>query len=146
MCFAENARPPIPELAENLGAHADLVLSSADGSQFMAHRALPRDGARAGVLILPDVRGLHDYYRALAQRFAEHGLAAIAIDYFGRTAGVGRRGDDFDYMAHRERVSSDHIAADAAAAIANLRESGIGAIVTVGFCFGGGQSWRQSAL
>ena len=33
-------------------------------------------------------------------RFAEHGVDAIAIDYFGRTAGIGDRGPDFDYRPH----------------------------------------------
>ena len=39
--------------------------------------------------ILPDVRGLHPYYEELALRFAEHGIDALAIDWFGRTAGAG---------------------------------------------------------
>ena len=39
-------------------------------------------------MILPDVRGLYRFYEELALRFAERGHAAIAFDYFGRTAGV----------------------------------------------------------
>ena len=50
-------------------------------------------------MILPDVRGLHPYYEELALRFAEHGIDALAIDYFGRTAGLGPRDPDFDYAA-----------------------------------------------
>ncbi len=51
-------------------------------------------------MVLPDVRGLHPFYEELALRFAEAGVDAIAIDYFGRTAGVGKRGADFEYMPH----------------------------------------------
>jgi dienelactone hydrolase len=46
--------------------------------------------ASAQVLILPDIRGLHQFYKDLALRFAEIGIAAIAMDYFGRTAGMAR--------------------------------------------------------
>ena len=48
------------------------------------------------MLILPDVRGLFTFYEELALRFAEAGVAALAIDYFGRTAGTAARGADFD--------------------------------------------------
>ena len=46
-------------------------------------------------MILPDVRGLYRFYEELALRFAERGYAAVAIDYFGRTAGVGKRDEEF---------------------------------------------------
>ena len=49
------------------------------------------------MVVLPDVRGLHPYYVELAERFAEAGIPAVAIDYFGRTAGVEpTRGDEFE--------------------------------------------------
>ena len=46
------------------------------------------------MVILPDVRGVHAYYEALAQRFAEARFGAIVVDYYGRTAGVGDRDDE----------------------------------------------------
>ena len=52
------------------------------------------------MLVLPDVRGLFRYYEELALRFAEAGIEALAIDYFGRTAGLGARTAEFDYMPH----------------------------------------------
>ena len=45
-----------------------------------------------GVVILPDVRGLYRFYEELALRFAERGIGAVAFDYFGRTAGIAKRG------------------------------------------------------
>ena len=80
-----------------------LTLTAADGTEFSAAFAAPEGTARVGVVVLPDVRGLHPYYVALAERFAETGAAAVAIDWFGRTAGVcgepGIRGEDFDFQA-----------------------------------------------
>ena len=42
-----------------------------------------------GIVVLPDVRGLHPFFEELALRFAEAGVQAVAIDYFSRTAGTG---------------------------------------------------------
>jgi carboxymethylenebutenolidase len=72
-------------------SHDDLVLEAADGNRFAAFEATPDEPNGIGVVILPDVRGLYRFYEELALRFAERGYLAIAIDWFGRTAGVGKR-------------------------------------------------------
>jgi carboxymethylenebutenolidase len=99
-------------------------------------------------VILPDVRGLHEFYRDLAVRFAEVGVHATAIDYFGRTAGVGPRDDEFDYMPHVLKTTPDTIALDVARAVAHVRSPGGGSarsVFSVGFCFGGRNSFNQAA-
>ena len=58
-----------------------------DGNSFAAF-ARADEPAEVGVVILPDVRGLYRFYEELALRFAERGIAAVAFDYFGRTAGA----------------------------------------------------------
>jgi len=101
------------------------------------------------MVVMPDVRGLHQFYKELAQRFAEAGIDAVAIDYFGRTAGIGDRSEGFEYMPHVEKTTQENIAADVAAAMAHLKSKDGGAVksvFTVGFCFGGSSSWNQSAL
>ena len=96
-------------------------------------------------MILPDVRGLYRFYEELALRFAERGHAAIAIDYFGRTAGVEKRDDDFEYMPHVLETTVEGVQADVAAAVARLRSDGATAVFSVGFCFGGRNSWLAAA-
>jgi carboxymethylenebutenolidase len=148
MCYDSGARPPIPPIAGAALDGQDLTLTSGDGTRFAAYVARAVQPAGTGVVILPDVRGLHTFYIELAQRFAEHGSHAIAIDYFGRTAGASRRGDDFDYMPHVQQIRPDHVRQEVAAALAHLREPEGGAALsffTVGFCFGGGYSWLQAA-
>jgi carboxymethylenebutenolidase len=147
MCFDFDARPPevpaelaLPPLAGGAGAEL-LELRSADGTPFSVALAESPQGGDPGVVILPDVRGLFPFYVELAERFAQAGHPAIAIDYFGRTAGLGPRGEDFEYMPHVQQTTAEQIQADAAAALATLRErTGVRAAVTVGFCFGGRQS------
>ena len=97
MCFDHDSRPPIAPIAGGALDSMPLVLTAADRNRFAAFRARASEPSGAGVVILPDVRGLHPYYEELALRFAEHGIDALALDWFGRTAGPEPRGDDFDY-------------------------------------------------
>ena len=145
MCFDLDSSPPIPPLSGAAVSHRDLELVAADGNRFSAFEAVPDEAPSAGVVILPDVRGLYRFYEELALRFAERGYAAVAFDYFGRTAGTGKRGDDFEYMPHVQQTTGEGVQADVAACAAHLRESGIGSIFTVGFCFGGRNSWLAAA-
>lgn len=145
MCFDTDSTPPIPVIAGAAVSHDDLVLSSGDGTQFGAFLATPEEPGATGVVILSDVRGLYRFYEELALRFAERGHTALAIDYFGRTAGVEKRDDDFEYMPHVEQTTVAGIQADVGAAVARLRADGATAIFTVGFCFGGRNSWLSAA-
>jgi carboxymethylenebutenolidase len=145
MCFDSDSLPPIPVLSGAAVSHDDLVLEADDGNRLAAFSAVPDEPSGAGIVILPDVRGLYRFYEELALRFAERGHAAIAIDYFGRTAGVDRRDDDFEYMPHVDQTTSEGVQADFAAAVARLRGDGATAIFTVGFCFGGRHSWLAAA-
>src|SRR5690349_8115127 len=100
MCFDLDSFPPVAVIAGAAVSHDDLELEASDGNRFAAFLATPDEPAEVGVVVLPDVRGLYRFYEELALRFAERGYLAIAIDYFGRTAGVAKRGDDWDYMTH----------------------------------------------
>jgi carboxymethylenebutenolidase len=150
VCYEPTARPPLPPIAGGapFAGSEELVLEAADGNRFSAFSARAGDPQVPGVVILPDVRGLHPFYRDLAVRFAEAGAHATAIDYFGRTAGLAERGDEFDFMQHVAETSPDTVAQDVAAAIAHVRSDPGGAaaaVYTVGFCFGGRHSFNQAA-
>ncbi len=146
MCFDYDAHPPelpadlrLPPLAG--GAPSDRIeVTSSDGTLVSAYLAEARaDGsAHARVLIFPDVRGLYPFYEELADRFAQAGHPAVAVDYFGRTAGLGPRDDTFEYMPHVMQTKLEQVEQDGAAALAALEERvGPGPRATVGFCFGG---------
>jgi carboxymethylenebutenolidase len=145
MCFDTDSAPPIPVISGAAVSHDDLVLEAADGNRFAAFAAAPDEPGTTGIVILPDVRGLYHFYEELALRFAERGYPAVAFDYFGRTAGVEKRDDDFDYMPHVQQTTPEGIQADVAAAVACLRGNGATSIFTVGFCFGGRNSWLAAA-
>src|SRR6202011_1327929 len=126
----------------------DLVLTATDGNRFRAYAARAAAPTGAGVVVIPDPRGVHPFYKDLVGRFAQAGVDAVVVDYIDRSAGMSERPENFDLRAAIGKTTPDGIAADVAAGIAYLRSPAGGAVqsvFTVGFCFGGAQSWRQSA-
>ena len=72
----------------------------------------------------------------------------MAIDYFGRTAAATKRDAEFPFMEYIPKTRPATIAQDVAAAVAYLRSPAGGScrsVFTVGFCFGGSNSWMQTA-
>ncbi len=153
MCFDLDSTPPVAA-AEGAGVeHEPLVLTAADGNRFRAFHARPARPTGKAILILPDVRGLHHYYEELALRFAENGVEAVAMDYFGRTAGTGERDATFDYSSHVAQTTWAGLSADIVASAAFLREharkqpeDARPSLFTIGFCMGGRNAFVSSTL
>lgn len=150
MCYDHDSHPPIDPIS---GAALDagrihLASEDKDHAPFVAYLARPAEPTGAGVLILPDVRGLHSYFEELALRFAEHGMTALAIDYFGRTAGSDDRGPDFDYMPHVVGARWDNLEGDIRAGVTHLRslDPKPRSTFTTGFCMGGRLSSMSATL
>src|SRR5260370_14208920 len=149
MGCADDARPPLPPIGGAAADQGDMTLTAEDGTKFMAYFARASKPTGAGMVVMPDVRGLHHFYKELAQRFAEAGVDAVAIDYFGRTAGISDRSESFAFMPHVEKTTQEDIAADVAAGFAYLRSFDGGAVksdLTSGFCFCGSRSGNPYAL
>jgi carboxymethylenebutenolidase len=139
MCYDDSARPPLPPGQAGSASGEDVVLTAADGNRFSAYLARPEGPAKAGILIFPDIRGLHQFYKDLALRCAEQNVAAIAMDYFGRTAGLSSRDELFDFRPHVQQLRTTTVFADARAAIEHLGSLGAAGsgIFALGFCLGG---------
>ena len=140
MCFDLDSRPPIEPIAGGALDSGEVMLRASDGTEFRAFGARPANPTGAGILILPDVRGLHPYYEELALRHAEHGIAAVAIDYFARTADSHARHDAFDYQGHVAQLTWPGLEADIRAGHAYLTSTEGGsprAVFATGFCMGG---------
>ena len=142
MCYDGKAQPPTPPGPTGAAEGEDLVLTAADGNQFAAYSAKPEKPGAGQVLIYPDVRGLHQFYKDLALRFAEVGIPAVAMDYFGRTAGLTSRDESFEFMPHVQQLKLGTVLTDARAALDVLHAGGGAgmATFTVGFCMGGSLS------
>src|SRR4051794_12735151 len=112
MCYDDQARPPEPPGKSGSAQGEDLILTASDGNKFAAFYAAPSQPLHLQVLIYPDVRGLHQFYKELALRFAEVGIAALAFDYFGRSAGLTPREEPFEYMPHVQQMKWDSFMKD----------------------------------
>ena len=114
MCFPFDAivpdLPPGFTVIAGGAAGEHLTLTASDGTPFSAY--LARAEGPVGVVVLPDVRGLFRFYEQLAERFAAAGHPAIAIDYFGRTAGLGPRDEGFEWSEHIPKTTPETVALD----------------------------------
>ena len=146
MCVDHDSRPPIPPIAGGALDGARVDVTGSDGNRFAAFRARPDAPSGNGIVILPDVRGRHGYYEELALRFAEQGIDALTIDWFGRTADDDVRDASFDHMRHVDRTSWRGTASDIAAGVAAVRAERIEHIFTIGFCLGGRLSFLAGTL
>lgn len=148
MCTTHDSRPPIEPISGAAVDASSITLHGEDGTPFRAVFARAQHATGAGIVILPDVRGLHPFFEELALRFAERGITALAIDYFGRTAGTGERGGAFEYMPHVEAARWPNLAGDIRTAVAHLRgaDPALTSTFSTGFCMGGRLSSMSATL
>jgi carboxymethylenebutenolidase len=103
-------------------------------------------GPRGGVLVMHENKGLNDYVRSVAGRFAGIGYSALAIDLLSAQGGTAKFADPAEATAALSKIPPDE-------SLANLK-SGIGElqrrvpdkkVAAVGFCMGGGLVWQMLA-
>jgi len=105
------------------------------------------ESPRAAVLVLPEVFGVNAWVRAVADRLAAHGYAALALNTFWRTAPKLEAEYTVEGLTlgrqHRDQLKTEQFLADVASAAhwiqEELRTNGLGKhpLGCVGFCFGG---------
>jgi carboxymethylenebutenolidase len=146
MCYETDALPPSPGAPITTTTSTRLLLTAADGAPCAAFQSLPAEPSGPGVLVLPDNRGLSAFYELLTMRLAEQGLPALAIDYFGRSAGPAYRDRPAEFsdlpnlMTHLRALTRDALYDDFDAGIARLRHpegGGCRRVISLGFCTGG---------
>lgn len=143
----ELSRDKPNEINVTIPTYEPFVLEARDGTRFSAYAARAAKPTGAGIVILPGGRGLLPTYAELADRFGAAGIDAVAIDHFGRSAGLGMRNDQFEFAPHLAKTSLDYTRQDVAAALEYLRSGTGGAVrttFTIGFSFGGAASFLQA--
>src|SRR5260221_12821209 len=106
MCHDTNSAPPIFSEPKTAVHSRRQIFTWPDQAQFAAFLATPEELTGTGVVILPDIRGLHPFYEQIALRLAVEQQTALVIDYFGRTAGTALRDASFLHMVHSLRVAA----------------------------------------
>jgi carboxymethylenebutenolidase len=99
---------------------------------------------KGSVLVIHENRGLTDHIRSIPARFARDGYSALAIDLLseeGGTASVGA-----DATAALARAPESRMIADLRAGLDELTRRVPGKkLAVIGFCFGGGMTWKLLA-
>jgi carboxymethylenebutenolidase len=105
--------------------------------------AEPGGGPQPGVVVIPDVWGLSDHTRDIAQRLAREGFAALALDVYRKT-GRPSLADPAQAMAWIRELSDPLVLETVQEGIDALarHEAVAGRRVgLVGFCMGGQYAW-----
>ena len=120
-----------------MGKHVSLT--SADKFQLGAYRAQPLGASKGGVVVIQEIFGVNHHIRAVCDRLAGEGYAALAPALFDRQVKDFESGYSPDEIAEaRKFVANPDWSAmlrDSQAAIDNLKDGG--RVGIMGFCMGG---------
>lgn len=123
-----------------------MVTFPAGSAPVIGYLAQPKSGGPApGVVITHENRGLTDHFKDVARRFAKAGYVAVAPDLASLAGGTARFSDAAEVSALLGKTPPDQLVAMPNAAVRYLQtlpsvlRDRVGAI---GFCFGGGVTWR----
>jgi carboxymethylenebutenolidase len=122
-----------------------ITFAGPSGRRLMGAWA-PATQPSGGLLVIHENRGLTDHIRSVAGRFAGNGYSSLAIDLLSEEGGTGRFSDEAEAMAALGRVPESRSVADMRAGVAEIGRRLPGAkLAAIGFCFGGGMTWRLIA-
>jgi carboxymethylenebutenolidase len=114
-------------------------LTAKDGFKLDAYVAKPNDAPRGAVVIVQEIFGVNRHIRAVADRFATMGYAAVAPALFDRIKPGIELGYDPKSVEEgrnlRPRIPMEKTLLDVQAAIDHARQ--FGKVAVVGYCWGG---------
>jgi carboxymethylenebutenolidase len=138
-----SARLPAPPRAD---IHAEYVKYPSGRDTITAYLAYPeRKTPAPGVVVIHEIFGLSDFVRQTTEQLAKDGFVAIAPDLLSRRGGTPASTDDARKLI--AGLNADTVTLDLDAAVAYLRTLKAvqrDRIGVIGFCWGGGQSFRYA--
>src|SRR5262249_26270601 len=102
-------------------------------------------GKLAGVLVIHENRGLTDHIKDVVRRVAKAGYAGLGVDLLSRQGGTAALPDDAARSGRLGQAPPDQLLSDLGAGLDYLKTQGQvdpARLGVVGFCFGGGLTWR----
>lgn len=140
-----SAAPALPAAAMAAPPTREITFRGPGGRRLMGSWAAAAR-PRGGVLVIHENRGLNDSIRSIAGRLAGSGYSALAIDLLSEEGGTGSFADEFEAMAALGAAPESRLVADLKAGVTEVRRRLPGKkVAAIGFCFGGGLTWRLLA-
>ncbi|HBY95424.1 MAG: dienelactone hydrolase family protein [Ardenticatenaceae bacterium] len=125
---------------------AGMVEFPGEGATLMASLARPKgDGSSPVVLVCHENRGLTDHIKDVARRFAKAGYVALAVDLLSRQGGTAAITDQAQIPGTLGNTPPEQFVQDFISGWRYLQSQSFAAadrVGMVGFCFGGGVTWR----
>jgi carboxymethylenebutenolidase len=116
-----------------------ISLTASDGFKLGANRADPAGSPKGGLVVIQEIFGVNHHIRAVCDRFAAEGYAAVAPAIFDRIQPNFECGYTPDEVAHARtfipKVDWAAMMRDVAAAVDNVKDAG--KVGIVGYCLGG---------
>lgn len=144
--LAVTALSIVPSFHRSTDIHAEYVKYLSGKDTITAYIAYPeRPTAAPGVIVIHEIFGLSDFVRQTTEQLAKDGFVAIAPDLLSRTGGSPAAGDSARKLI--VALPPDQVTADLDGAQAYLKKIKAvrgNAIGVIGFCWGGGQSFRYA--
>jgi carboxymethylenebutenolidase len=101
---------------------------------------------KGAVLVIHENKGLTDWVRSVAGRFAGIGYSALAIDLLSAQGGTATFTDPAEATAALSKISPEDFTADMKSGVEELQRRTPGVkVAAVGFCMGGGLVWQLLA-
>jgi carboxymethylenebutenolidase len=134
---------------ENSPRHLEFVEIEAGKRKVNSFIAFPEVKEKAPVVIvIHEIFGLSDWVRGVTDQLAERGVIAIAPDLLSGTApnggGTSALGGGDGVRKAISSLAPDQITADLKAVVEYAKKlpASNGKVVVIGFCWGGGQTFR----
>jgi carboxymethylenebutenolidase len=128
-----------PTAARTAPTAKDVTFDGPNGDLFGTFAAAA--DPRGAVLVIHEIFGLNAHIKSIPPRFAADGYSALAIDLLSEEGGTGAVGDNA--ISAVSAAPGDRMIADLRAGLDELEDRVPDApLAVVGFCFGGGMTWR----
>jgi carboxymethylenebutenolidase len=102
--------------------------------------------AKGGILVIHENKGLNDWVRSVAGRFAGIGYSGLAIDLLSGQGGTAKFTDPAAATAALGKIPPEEFVANLQSGIGELARRVPGKkLAVVGFCMGGGLVWQLLA-
>jgi carboxymethylenebutenolidase len=101
--------------------------------------------APGGVLVIHENRGLTDHINDVVRRVAKAGYIGLGVDLLSRNGGSEAIPDESQRTGILGQMPADQILADLSAGLDDLKgRADPNRLAVIGFCFGGGYTWRMA--
>ena len=128
-------------------AKVEPVTLHVENAAVQALHARPVGVPLAGVVLVPDMRGLRPLFEDICFRLASHGLSVCAVEPFSRQ--IAAAGGPLDLETRRARITEVYdgvVLEDLADAADHLAAAdGVAGCSVVGFCMGGAFAIKAAA-